>query len=277
MVESVRHVRRLYSLYGVLSLCHNWIRGLVQKLGFYSIFIHVCYRKVCEMKKNHTKQNASALWITILIVGALVVLASTSVYFAKMGGSAYVGTQAAGSRFVPSTTVATNQTTYQSLKLQTGWNIISLNVSPDSYEPDAVFKPLIDSGTLVLVKDELGKIFWPEYQINQIGSLKLGEGYEVHVMEDVELRVPGVRLPLPIQIGLGAGWNIMAYPSGVSANALKVLEPLLKNNSLVEVRDAAGRRIYRQGRRWVNQIGSFTPGQGYRIYMTAASTLEIVR
>ena len=63
-----------------------------------------------------------------------------------------------------------------------GWNFISF-LGPDGRSPDQAFGSIIDS--IVLAKDGWGQVFWPQYGIDQIGALRIGQGYLVKVSEPV--------------------------------------------------------------------------------------------
>ncbi|MBN1291964.1 MAG: T9SS type A sorting domain-containing protein [Candidatus Latescibacteria bacterium] len=63
-----------------------------------------------------------------------------------------------------------------------GWKLISF-LGPDGRSPELAFGSIIDS--VVLAKDGLGKVFWPQYGIDQLGSMQIGQGYLIRVSEAV--------------------------------------------------------------------------------------------
>jgi hypothetical protein len=74
------------------------------------------------------------------------------------------------------------------IQLNQGWNMISyLRNSP--MIPATAFASIDD--TLVLVKDDLGNIFCPEWFIDNIGLMNTGKGYQIYVSQPVELIYPG--------------------------------------------------------------------------------------
>ncbi len=73
------------------------------------------------------------------------------------------------------------------IPLQEGWNLVSY--LPD--DPQAVDDAL-DSirDALIIVKDEEGRTYVPEYGIDEIGQLEPEKGYQIYVDEDVDLVYP---------------------------------------------------------------------------------------
>ncbi|MCE5250863.1 T9SS type A sorting domain-containing protein [bacterium] len=64
--------------------------------------------------------------------------------------------------------------------LTKNWNLISY-VGSDGLNPSIAFSSLND--TKIIVKNGSGKVFWPEFAIDQIGTMHSGEGYWVYVQK----------------------------------------------------------------------------------------------
>lgn len=165
----------------------------------------------------------------------------------------------------------------QQIPLNNGWNLISFNVIPNSPQISDVFKNLLAQKykPFVMAKNNAGKVYWPEYNIDEIGAMNPEEAYWVFVNQPTRLMVFGKPIPLPFTLNLKSGWNSMSYPKTQPKNALRVLAPLITANNLVEVRDINDRTIRKVDGKWVNQIGNFVPGEGYQINVSSDSLFEI--
>jgi uncharacterized repeat protein (TIGR02543 family) len=169
----------------------------------------------------------------------------------------------------------------QNINLLNGWNIISLQVTPADIDMQSIVQSLINSGHLVKVQDETGDAieFDPGSSnwINDIGSWINTEGYKIRVNNAVTLSVTGTPISSPVNIGLLSGWNIISYPASASADAFTVLNTLMNSGHLVKVQDEAGNAIERNPvtTNWINDIGTFDPGEGYKVRVSANEELII--
>jgi len=167
------------------------------------------------------------------------------------------------------------------LTLQAGWNIVSLFIRPDPADLMMVFQPLIDAGILVKVVDEAGNTLenlgslggW----VNSIGAWQETEGYKVYVNQATGLSVTGSRIPLPATIPLSAGWNMISFPDAAVQDAMASLGLLREAGVLIKVMDEAGNAMEDLGwlGGWVNYIGDFLPGKGYKVRVSASTSLVI--
>ncbi len=68
-----------------------------------------------------------------------------------------------------------------------GWNLIAyLRDQPMSID-SALFTI---TNYIVIVKDNSGKVYWPRYAVNQIGSMNPGQGYQIYVTQACTLTYP---------------------------------------------------------------------------------------
>lgn len=165
--------------------------------------------------------------------------------------------------------------------LTAGWNICSFSVIPANADVQAVSLGLINDGSMVKIQDETGNTLedmgafggW----VNSIGNLSLTSGYKVKVTRDCQLNVSGLPVRLPFRIPLKQGWNIIGYPRNAEAEALGVVQQLIDHGTLVKVQDEKGNSLEDFGSygSWTNDIGNFSPGEGYKIRISAADTLTI--
>ncbi len=167
----------------------------------------------------------------------------------------------------------------QEIALQTGWNIISLNVTPYSIGMMNIVQPLIDSSNLVKVIDEAGGFiqFIPGFGwMNTIGDMANTEGYYIKVSNDDTIHMEGRPVALPYSIPLQTGWNIMSYPAQLGQDAISALQPLIDSSHLEKVINEAGGFIqFIPGFGWMNTIGNLDPGEGYYIKVNTDATLVL--
>jgi hypothetical protein len=148
-----------------------------------------------------------------------------------------------------------------------GWNMISFNIHPEDSSVQAIFDSLRG---FVLAKNNAGLVYWPAYRINDIGSIRTGEGYKIYTDSLDTIRTRG--LPIDVAttpISLSAGWNMAAYlpksnmPIGTALSGAASQITIVKNN--------AG-QVY-----WpdynINTIGDMHVGDGYKIHMKNAAIL----
>jgi len=73
------------------------------------------------------------------------------------------------------------------ISLRAGWNLVPyLKEVPMAVEE--AFTPL--ASKLVIVKDEAGRVYLPRYDIDNISTLKPGQGYKVYVLEEATFTYP---------------------------------------------------------------------------------------
>lgn len=172
-------------------------------------------------------------------------------------------------------------TSLLTLSLREGWNLISSNVTPPEPDMEILFQPLIIPSRLVKVMDEAGNTLenlgdFGGWQ-NTIGDLALTEGYKVKVTTDCQMNLEGEPALLPMDIPLTTGWNIIGFPYPWSVNAMDIMQQLITRGTLLKVQDELGHSIEDFGSYgdWVNNIGSFQPGKGYKVKVNAPEVLNM--
>jgi len=185
-----------------------------------------------------------------------------------------------GGAFSESFTITINDVNdYQTIGLESGWNIISFYVIPDTMNLLNILDSLVTSGELLKSIDEAGGFIqnipgvgW----MNTIGDMANTEGYYIKVANNTSLDATGSLVNLPYNIPLNTGWNIMGYPSDVAEDAIIILDDLITADVLIKVINEAGgfiQEIPSVG--WMNTIGDFEGGEGYYIKVVADTTLTI--
>lgn len=167
------------------------------------------------------------------------------------------------------------------LKLQAGWNLISLPTVPPNTLTQTVLKALIQLDDLVIVwaKGSSGWLYFdPGPPIfGRLQLMNTGQAYLLRVREPVNITLVGyVISPFtgPPAYSLSAGWNMLGF------SPMPVLENETVGQYLLSINGT-----YDQNRVWVydslNQLwvraGSSTwlvPGEGMWIYMKTAATLN---
>ncbi len=134
--------------------------------------------------------------------------------------------------------------------LSEGWNLISLNIDPlncyvedEEQGPDILrmFEPVVEH--LIMVKDELGRFYAPEFEFNNIPFWNLTKGYLVKTNAEIEASWSGEIIPADSDVPLSEGWNNAAYfPTfelDASAPDFRVLSPIIEN--VIIAKDESGR------------------------------------
>jgi hypothetical protein len=154
------------------------------------------------------------------------------------------------------------------IPLHAGWNIISTYRQP--VDPAVTTLLAGVKADMVLMKNGVGEVYWPAYDVNQIGKWEIEKGYQVYMKNPAILSVTGNQVdPAQTPIALAAGWNMVAY---LRASEMPVSDSLASiSGELYLVKNADG-QVY-----WpefgINDIGNMQTGQGYKMYMNSAAVL----
>ncbi len=153
----------------------------------------------------------------------------------------------------------------QIINLTDGWNLISTNISPDYPSIGDVLAPIVDN--LFLAKDESGQVFWPQFNLNNIGDHMVGKAYKLKMNQQSVLQVRGAEVnPINYSLTLVEGWSYLGYLRESAADAAVVLESI--EEDILLIKDGIGNVYFPEFN--VNTIGNMSPGQGYQIRMTNA-------
>ena len=170
----------------------------------------------------------------------------------------------------------------QTINVMENWNIISVFVQPSSPSMSSVFEEAVNNESLYKVLDQGGNSYedWGVYGgwKNNIGDFTVGQGYQLKASSDFTFSVLGTSIPLPLEIPLTGGWNIISYPSAQGSDATEVFSSLMEQNVLRKVMDEEGNSMQDWGESlggWTNNIGNLVPGKGYRVYVYSDCSLTI--
>lgn len=166
---------------------------------------------------------------------------------------------------------------------QPGWNIFSLPVLPDSADMEFTFSDLITENSLLKIQDETGAAMedlgtFGGWQ-NDIGEIRLSEGYKIKVSKYDSLYCSGILPAYPFGIHLNAGWNLVGFPSISYVDALEVFQQLIDRGTLIKVQNEQGKSIEDIGiyGGWQNFIGNIWAGEGFKVKVAGRDTLWIYK
>lgn len=164
---------------------------------------------------------------------------------------------------------ALSNTMSHDLEMLEGWNLISTYIIPDSPNMGAVFAPVVDD--LFLAKDEIGSVYWPAYNLNNIGDHIVGKAYKVKMNADAVLQVRGaVANPANFTLTLNEGWSYLGYLRKEAADISVVMESI--DEDILLIKDGIGNVFWPEFN--VNTIGNMEPGKGYQVRMNSTRTFN---
>lgn len=152
----------------------------------------------------------------------------------------------------------------QQINMRQGWNLVStyINLQPFDSIPE-----VIDTMPLIYMKDEVGQVYNPSFEINNIGMMSNSEAYLIKISEPYTWNLRGSTLR-PQQIYLQTGWQTLPVISYKPAWIMS----LFSQQPLLIAKNSDG-LIY-----WpyymYNAIGDVIPGQGYMVKMYAPGVVD---
>ncbi|MEA3445265.1 MAG: T9SS type A sorting domain-containing protein, partial [Bacteroidota bacterium] len=148
----------------------------------------------------------------------------------------------------------------QGIILIQGWSIFSLNISPIILPIDTLMADVVIN--VALVKNSFGHVWWPYFNMNQIGNHVIGEGYQAKMFFTDTLYAEGpVIVPENTPLNLLAGWSIIAYLRQQPANTEVLMSTI--ENSIILMKNSSGHTYWPFFN--INDIGNMMPGEGYQI------------
>ena len=156
----------------------------------------------------------------------------------------------------------------QNLIFTQGWNMISSYVTPVNTSINSIFAPL--STNFLIVKDNFGNVYWPEWGINDIGTWDISNCYQIYLLTSDDLYINGAQInPSSTPINLTQGWQMISYLRNSMMDPVSALASI-QGNFLI-VKDNLGEVYWPD---WgIQDIINLEPGQGYQIYMSQPGTL----
>ncbi|MCF8294807.1 MAG: choice-of-anchor D domain-containing protein [Bacteroidales bacterium] len=148
----------------------------------------------------------------------------------------------------------------QNIQLNQDWNLISSYIIPGNPAINQVLASI--SNTVLLVKNGQGLIYWPQYSVNQIGNLILGQAYQIKVTQNELLSIHGWMCNPDLNpITINQSWNLLGYLRNSPAPITHVFDAY---SSMISLAKNGLGQVY-----WpaygVNLIGDMLPGNGYQL------------
>jgi hypothetical protein len=166
------------------------------------------------------------------------------------------------------------ETTY-SIPLHTGWNLISLPITPDDSDVLDVLNS-VDSNWNSVWSYEDGT--WKRYDLtgpgflNDLTTIEHGKGYWINMKSDDTLYVSGDE-PTVKSITLVSGWNLVGYNSLTSMSTTDAMNSIDGNwNSVWSYETGTWKRYDLTGPDFLNDLTTMEPGKGYWINMKSPDT-----
>ncbi|MBT7143319.1 MAG: hypothetical protein HN894_08265 [Bacteroidetes bacterium] len=160
---------------------------------------------------------------------------------------------------------AQTQSQSQNISLVSGWSMISTYIEPMNNDIENIFSTIVSD--VIIVKDGVGMVYWPQYNINNIDSFTIGMGYQIKMSNQNTLQVSGEQIvPENEIIQYPAGWSLI----GFLLDTISPLETYLGSiSSEIElVKDDLGNVFWPLYS--INNIGNMAPGEGYQMKLANA-------
>ncbi len=149
----------------------------------------------------------------------------------------------------------------QTVLMDAGWNIISLNVEPEQLDVVELMRPLVEAGRLNLIKDGVGRFYSPAHGFSNMVDWSVLQGYQVNLSAAAEWMVEGLSAAADTPIPLSAGWNMVSYLPHVPVDAVAALANI--HDQLDIAKDGWG-RFYMPDYEFSN-MGNLAEGFGYQL------------
>jgi len=153
---------------------------------------------------------------------------------------------------------------YQVLLLNEGWSMFSTYLLPDNLNFESIVEPI--ENEIVIVKDNIGSAYLPDWGFNGIGELIMGQGYQIKMNTNQNLLIEGeLIIPSEYPINLLQGWNLIGYLKTEAEELTLALNEVL--DEIIIVKNEVGMAYLPE---WdFNGIGELEPGKGYQVKMNS--------
>lgn len=159
----------------------------------------------------------------------------------------------------------------QDINLDEGWNFFSTYIVPEINDITQVCSSL--GSNIVIIKNNEGEAYLPEWNFNGIGDIIIGQGYQMKLVESSLLNINGsLILPEINPIELNQGWNLIAYLRINPSNCVNVLQEIVVADNLVIAKDNSGNAYLPEFS--FNGIGDFFSGNGYQLKVISGQSLN---
>ncbi|MBT3250311.1 MAG: T9SS type A sorting domain-containing protein [Candidatus Marinimicrobia bacterium] len=153
------------------------------------------------------------------------------------------------------------------------WNNISLNIMPLEPEVEDVFDP----GSTLIIRNDQAQYYIPEYDVNLIGEVEVGEGYEIYLSSEnsTDIILAGSQIDPDISVIqlMPLFWNNIAYLPEFPMS----VEGAFEDIPILIIKDSNG--LYYIPSYNVNTIdanGGMQPGRGYFVYTDSEDAIDFI-
>ena len=158
-----------------------------------------------------------------------------------------------------------SSTNYQNIPLQSGWNLISLNVSPPNHSIATLISPI---ATYVQQIKSTEGVYIPGNPYSNLTSLSDGKAYSIQMSSSANWQVQGTQIPPNTPIPLSNGWNMVAYLPQTQMNTGTAMSSI--SAWLQQVKGSDG--VYIPNNPY-NTLNTLYPGKGYWIKISGNHSL----
>ena len=155
-----------------------------------------------------------------------------------------------------------SQNNNQEIELKEGWSIFSTYIIPENNNLEDIFSNIIND--VVIIKDQYGNAFWPEFNLNSIGPIQPGSAYLIKIKNTNNVLINGTISACNSIINLDTGWSLLGYLDNISSN---LENHFLNIPELIIVKDDDGNIYWPEFN--LNSIEQLNPGQGYQVKLNA--------
>ncbi len=154
------------------------------------------------------------------------------------------------------------------LNMNNGWNMVSIYLEPRPTQVADIFSNV--SNDIRIMKNGLGQLYIPQYDINTIGEWNTNIGYLIYATDDFSLNIQGYKLaPEFNTITIPVGWRLIPYLRDNPMNAVVALSSITENIVIAKSQNGG---IYAPLYN-INTIGNLQPLSAYYIYVSELSGL----
>ena len=148
--------------------------------------------------------------------------------------------------------------------LSRDWNMVSAPIDPDQPGIIPFFAELVERGTLLFVKDGLGRFYSLEFGFCNIPDWDFRLGYLIKMSAEDNLNIVGDLVPSDTPIPLLEGWNLIAYFPEDEIEAPDAFRNIRR--ALTMAKDGDG-RFYNPEHNF-NSMLPLRRGEGYMVKVT---------
>ena len=156
----------------------------------------------------------------------------------------------------------------QQIPLSSGWNLVSSVIELENMDIEELTSPFIND--IIIIKDNLGMAYLPDWGFNAIGDWDNLQGYQFKTNSSFTMEMNGLGIiPEENVINLSTGWNMISYLRDTPSPTDAVFDEIA--DMVVIVKNGEGSAYLPD---WeFNGIGDMTPGKGYQVKMSASREL----